>query len=627
MSDRLHEPGLLCAEASHRTHLNYGFACLGLLLLQGAITLGLFGPADHWQRLTDDRPVVSGRHPLHLYHGLLGARHWLRDGSFSAYDPAFQAGYPKSPAFDAGCRPAELLFLGIGGRYRPAAYKMGLAVTCLLAPFGFVVCARLLGSGPWAALLAGLIGVGVVWSSPTRTLIDSGDLDVLLAGMAALLHVACLERFHSRPGPGGWCGLIVTSGTSWYLHPLLGVGTVLLALGCWLKHARRHGWDWHVLLALALSVAALVNLEGLSVWSRSWWVCLPSGAQEAHRSVADGTPAIMSPGGVGSATLVALALAGMRLRKSLTAVTVSGVTIAALALAGWAWEPVLRAEAAKLFAVAAWFAVPAAAEACGHGLRLLVLPTGGAVRTALASAVILTAGFFLFQPPAGFSQPDWGPRPLSIGLSDTRQAIIDRLREPTSPVARVLWEDSDHTGDDGGWTVLLPLLTGRPVIGGLDADGRLEHTSIGLRDGWLAGRPLDQWADGELESYCRRYNVGWVVASSRVAAERLSRLTWAERQTSGGTGTVELYRLDRPNSFVLRGQARWLSADSHAVALADVVPENGEVVLSLHYQNGWRVRPGNVRVEREPDAYDPIPFVRLRLPGPVARLTLEWSEP
>ena len=39
------------------------------------------------------------------------------------------------------------------------------------------------------------------------------------------------------------------------------------------------------------------------------------------------------------------------------------------------------------------------------------------------------------------------------------------------------------------------------------------------------------------------------------------------------------------------------------------------------------VAPSNVRVERELDPFDPIPLLRLRLPGPVMRLTLTWDEP
>src|SRR5258708_2987561 len=80
---------------------------LGLIVWQGWMTLTLFGPDHPWQRLCDDQPVISGRHALHFYHGMLGAESLRERGRLSCYDPAFQAGYPKTPIFDSGSRPAE----------------------------------------------------------------------------------------------------------------------------------------------------------------------------------------------------------------------------------------------------------------------------------------------------------------------------------------------------------------------------------------------------------------------------------------------------------------------------------------------------------------------------------------
>ena len=99
-------------------------------------------PGHTADRLLDDQPVLSGRHPLHLYHGLLGARSFLNRGTLSCYDPAFQAGYPKTPVFDDGSRPAEMLLALAGGRYRPSVYKLGVAGLCLLAPCVFAGAAR-----------------------------------------------------------------------------------------------------------------------------------------------------------------------------------------------------------------------------------------------------------------------------------------------------------------------------------------------------------------------------------------------------------------------------------------------------------------------------------------------------
>ena len=82
-----------------------------------------------------------------------------------------------------------------------------------------------------------------------------------------------------------------------------------------------------------------------------------------------------------------------------------------------------------------------------------------------------------------------------------------------------------------------------------------------------------------------------------------------------------------PRDFTLRGKAKLVHADWHHLTLAEVVPENGVVVLSMHYQAGLRVSPSRVQIEKEPDPYDPIPLIRLRVPGPVARLTLTWQPP
>jgi hypothetical protein len=130
-----------------------------------------------------------------------------------------------------------------------------------------------------------------------------------------------------------------------------------------------------------------------------------------------------------------------------------------------------------------------------------------------------------------------------------------------------------------------------------------------------------------LEGFCRRYQIGWVVCRSSAAIARFRAWTGATLVTSiGGDRVAGLYRL-RPCSLALKGQARLLHADWRHITLADVVPEDGTVVLSLHYQAGLRVSPSRrVQIEKEPDPLDPIPFIRLRLPGPVARLTLTWQE-
>jgi hypothetical protein len=219
---------------------------------------------------------------------------------------------------------------------------------------------------------------------------------------------------------------------------------------------------------------------------------------------------------------------------------------------------------------------------------------------------------------------DWGPRPLRLGRPARAQAFVRWTETNTTPDARIVWEDA--VGSDDSWTVFLCPWSRRPFLGGLGTGSDLEHGSMALRDGILAGRPMWIWSDEELECYCRRYNVGWFVCVSDMARERLSRFASAEAMPSPpGWETRAFYAIRRPHDYLLRGTARKLSFEPQRVTLTDVVPENGTVLLSLHFQHGCQVRPAWVMVEREPDPYDPVPLLRLRIPSPVARITLTWD--
>ena len=141
----------VAADIGLRRSPGWLFVLALLVVAQGWLTFHLFGPGLPIDRITSDDLVMDGRHPLHFYHGRLGNRTWHERQATTCYDPAFQAGYLKTPIFDAGSRPAELFFL-IGG---PSArsYKIGLLVCCLLAPLAFALAARGVGLGPGGACL------------------------------------------------------------------------------------------------------------------------------------------------------------------------------------------------------------------------------------------------------------------------------------------------------------------------------------------------------------------------------------------------------------------------------------------------------------------------------------------
>ena len=199
---------------------------------------------------------------------------------------------------------------------------------------------------------------------------------------------------------------------------------------------------------------------------------------------------------------------------------------------------------------------------------------------------------------------------------------------------RILWEDEQEPRLLPRWAALLPHLTNRAYIGGLDPEAAIEHATTGLSEGRLAGRPLAEWSDADLAAYCRRYNVGWVVCRSEASAKRFR--LWNAAKPAEALPAVEgvsrwLIPIGRERSFALKGAATWKSADSQGILLADVVPQAvpgesaGQVVLSLHYQAGMRVRPARVRLEQAVDPQDAIPFVRLRADEPVGRVFITWD--
>jgi hypothetical protein len=615
---------------------------LGLLAWHGRMTLQLFGPDQPWRHLTDDQPILTGRHPLHLYHGYLGARSFCLTGCSSCYDPAFDDGYPKTHVFDSGSRPAELFLVLAGGRYDPAAYKIGLAVCCLLVPLLVLMGCWGIGLGPAGSCLATAAGLMVWWSSPGRRALEAGDIDLLLAALAVLAHVGLLIRFDRQPGLLSWQGLLLTGCLGWFAHPVLFPILLPLLLIYYLSVGARHALStWHLALALCELGGLAINAFWLTGWVRHWWLRQPLASNDAmllHRTLAtlwtapqwgDHAERVLAAILLVSAVLgvVLFNQTGQRVTARLLGLGAGGLWV--LAILGITWEPLGQLGTADLMVPALWFAALPAAHAWTQLYRLVVFLTRTPVRGAVVTCGLLAglgyAGQELLESWAASSTE---PPRLVLGLDAQRETLVKTLRETTTAEARILWEVRRDRTELPRWSALLPVLTGRSYVGGLDPYGTIEHTKMGLVDRSLGRWPVASYDDSALERYARQYNIGWVVCRSPEAVSRFRSWSGAtETARLEDNGPVVLFTLTRaPRTFALKGRATVLHMDSHHITLADVVPEDGVVVLSLHYQTGLRAAPESVAVDKAPDwDEDVVPFVRLRMDRPVARVTLTWQ--
>lgn len=614
---------------------------VGLIGWQGWMTLTLFGTDHPWERLCSDQPILSGRHPLHLYHGILGAESLRERGRLSCYDPAFQAGYPKTPIFDAGSRPAELFLTLSGGGYRPAAYKIGLAIGCCLVPVLLMLAGRGFGLSRGLSCAATAVGQMVWWSTPGRALLEAGDLHLLIGALIGLVSTAWLVRFDQAPDLKSWMVLLFAGCLGWFAHPVFFVLLLPLGLIYYLSIGARHRLGWHIALAATLVGALVSNGLWIVDWASYWWIRLPAQSLES-----DGLPHQLwqriwtsSLWGERADRSLAMALivggaVGVWIlneTKQRVAARTAGLGAAgclALALGGLLWRPLSRMGTEHLLVPALWFATLPAVHAGGVVIRWVERLAGNPARGAVVSCwlvVVLMVGTRSYLSP--LAAKCVRSSPFMIGLDADNQSIVENLKSHTNPSSRILWEDQQDPSDGSRWAALLPLLTGRTFIGGLDPDSGIEHSFASLVDQTLAGRPIREWTNAELDDFCRKYAIAWAVCRSPAAIERFRKYDGVTAATPLEDGKDSWLFTLKPRSFVLNGHGRVIAADSKRITLADVVPEDGKVVLSLHFQAGIQASPSRVQVERETDPYDPIPFIRLQLPGPVARVTLTWEEP
>lgn len=199
------------------------------------------------------------------------------------------------------------------------------------------------------------------------------------------------------------------------------------------------------------------------------------------------------------------------------------------------------------------------------------------------------------------------------------------LERRTTPDARILFEtpggfyNSSDLLYGGHLQALVPIYTGREVIGGPYPVNFLLHSVVDFKNGELLGRTMRDWTPTELGRFLDNYNIGWVVCWSNAAR------SWLDARTGMATriGEFDRFRVHevaRPHGFLLKG-AGHVTADYNRIEVTGAAGE--ELVLSYHWLESLRSSPP-IPLSRYPIPGDPIGLIRVR-PGGITHFVIHNS--
>ncbi len=622
-------------------------------------------------------PVVVVDHAIHEYHGALGARFVREAGTSWGFDPFFMAGYPETPVWDSSSNPS-ILFDLIGGERDYRGYKIGLFASSILVLAAVAGGAWAAGLGTAEVAVASGLAWFAFWAGFPAGLWRSGLFAFVLASAGVGLLLGLFVRFDRRPTRRGWVALTAAGAGLFFVHvtaPILAIGGLLAFLAA---VARRHGRKWRAAIFGAAGLAVAVNLPWLATLWRFRGIRTGSSLFMTTNSALFLVDYFLQDTTEGRTALALLVLGTAGLvswwmggRRS-AAAAFGGSIVGLILLTGFGslWGPSRNLEPLR-FRVAFLFllAVPASSAVVGASARLARWAGGGrrgAFAAGLAWAALLGA-WGTAEPT--FFRASWSwlvqDRPLVVGIKPEMRTLVDWIKENTDLSGRILFEDQLRLleatdAESVHWTPLLPDLL-RPeqrlFIGGLYQTAFIRHHKMAaFGDFQLGDRFIDEWTPAEVEQYCRTYNIGWVACwsplsrfwfdrfrpATRVATlprystpgrppsvndrevSAISRRAGPEvarRYILGGGREYAIYRIDRPRTYFLRGKGRIVAVGPNRVELADVEPEAGAVVLSLHWLDTWKSDPP-LTLRPEPMPPDPVDFVRIEMPGPMRKVVL-----
>jgi len=577
-----------------------------VLLVAGTllrVLLEFGGPAAALSR----EPLTNGDYAFQAYHAALGVRFLAEHGSTSGYDPGFLAGYVKSPHFSASVVPFEVAALATGDAVRGA--KLVALATPLIWVAGIALLAAGFGASPRAVRLATLAGALVFWLSMPFLFLVLGMAGFLIACGLAFAATGALARGLAGRG---WAPFALLAPAAVLAHPhgLLLTGLFAAPLLCVEGTARART---RVVAGLGIVLASLPFLipyfafadrVDRTAQSDFWVLARPLEPFIYYFNREEGA---RQAGLLEAALLCAAAVGFRRWRADGHGRRAAGyatalVALAALTFYGGAFPVTAALQPLRLTVAIAGFSIAPAAPALAaawDGHRTARLALGAAAAALVALALYSGSLRALFH----------------VGLDRDERALVSWVR--SAPPGRVLIEDSVHGGALGGGDLdagrvvpLLPLWTGRAILGGPTADVYLAARTAHATDGRAFGRPARELAD--LDALLDRYAVSALAVWSVDLFDRVRALPSC--QPAGRIGRLVLFTR-RSAGWALAGRADVAATPGLLEVTAAAPPASGPLVLAFHFDRVLRVEPP-ARLVPVPLPGDPVPFLGVEAAPP-----------
>ena len=576
--------------------------------------------------------ILSGAHsyhidnPYHVYQIELG-KSLLQHGHLLGYDPFLGAGHLGGMSDNGSARLPVFVAALLPAVPTGVLYSLYVLLCALIGPLAVVGMGRLLRWPVLHTAMASALGLVVWWIGALHWFHTAGMVSYVCGCYLGLPYAAWVWQLCSagqRQGAARLAGAGILGGLGIWLHPLFPIQVGLLFVGFAVTGFPAASVRRVVLRgAVIAAIALLVNLPWLIAMLGNHDIGANPLALHPFQKVVGWQvalkPALGMWTGMGSfcnPLLLAACLAGLywmrgEQRRRMLPFVIAGVLLLLFAAFGALSAALAQLQPNRFVAPAFLLIAMGAAYSAGEYLQRLELGglgKGRLVGVAVAGLLCLYTGREMIREAMAGPHGHYGTTPPELSDAPPLVAQLEAwISANTTQDGRILFETSLARIHGGGHVAgLIALKTDREFMG---AGYPYSLPSVSFWDRVAFGRPIQQVSTAELAQGLDLYNVGWVIAHTPQLQKAMDALPMAS--AAAQFGTVRIYKIDRPLSFIAEGSGRIASRGFDRIHVSGA--GGASVILKYHWLPGLVASPA---ASIEPVQLAPgfPPFIRVRNP-------------